>query len=37
MWIGVGWVDVAGMRAGSVEAISQLEFLGKRSRKGCKR
>ena len=35
MWIGVGLVGVAGMRAGRVEAISQEEFLGYLVRKGC--
>ena len=35
MWIGVGFLAEAGMRAGRVEAISQEEFLGYLERKGC--
>jgi hypothetical protein len=35
MCIGVLLLGDAGMRAGSVEAISQDEFLGNFSRKGC--
>jgi hypothetical protein len=34
MWIGVLLVGEVGMRDGSVEAISQEEFLGNFSRKG---
>lgn len=34
MWIGVGLVGEAGIRAGRVDAISQLEFRGNFSRKG---
>ncbi len=33
MWIGVGFVGEVGIRAGSLEAISQEEFLGYFSRK----
>jgi hypothetical protein len=36
MWIGVGLEGEAGIRAGSVEAISQEEFMGKLDRKGYK-
>jgi hypothetical protein len=35
MWIGVLLEGEAGTRDGSVEAISQEEFLGNFSRKGC--
>ena len=35
IWIGVLFVGEAGRRAGSEEAISQLEFRGYRVRKGC--
>jgi hypothetical protein len=34
MWIGVGFEGEAGIRAGSVEAISQEEFLEKLDKKG---
>lgn len=34
IWIGVGFSGEAGIRAGSVEAISHDEFLGIFSRKG---